>query len=164
LRTGAFGARFFATGHAFRFEPHCAEFSREDADVIHLPVLVVLLNVLVLLATGLIVARARDRHGIKAPATTGHPDFERAFRVQMNTLEHTVLFLPTLWLAATWGNPTWAGILGLVWIAARVWYIPAYLREAGARHNPFMLSMIAWALLLLLAIWGVVRLFVLQPG
>jgi len=131
--------------------------------VIHLPVLVVLLNVLVLLASGLIVAHARDRHGIKAPATTGHPDFERAFRVQMNTLEHTVVFLPTLWIAATWGNPTWAGILGLVWIAARVWYIPAYLREAGARHNPFMLSMIALALLLLLAIWAVVRLLVLQP-
>jgi len=73
------------------------------------------------------------------------------------------MFLPTLWLAATWGNPTWAGILGLVWIAARIWYIPAYLRDASVRHNPFMLSMIAWALLLLLAIWGVVRLFVLQP-
>lgn len=131
--------------------------------MIHLPVLVVLLNVLVLFASGLVVARARGRHGIKAPATTGHPDFERAFRVQMNTLEHTVVFLPTLWLAATWGNPTWAGILGLVWIAARIWYIPAYLRDAGARHAPFMLSMIAWALLLLLAIWGVARLFVLQP-
>ena len=131
--------------------------------MVHLPVLVVLLNVLVLLAAGLVVARARDRHGIKAPATTGNPEFERAFRVQMNTLEHTVVFLPTLWLAATWGNPAWAGILGLVWIAARVWYIQAYLRDAGARHNPFMLSMIAWALLLLLATWGVVRLFVLQP-
>lgn len=131
--------------------------------MIHLPELVVLLSVLVLFASGLLVASARSRYGIAAPATTGHPDFERAFRVQMNTLEHTVVFLPTLWLAAQWGNPTWAGILGLVWIAARVWYIPAYLRNAGARHNPFMLSMIAWALLLLLAIWGVVRLLVLQP-
>lgn len=131
--------------------------------MIHLPVLVVLLNVLLLFVSGLLVARARGRFGIAAPATTGHPDFERAFRVQMNTLEHTVVFLPTLWLAATWGNPALAGILGLVWIVARAWYIPAYLREAGARHTPFMLSMIAWVLLLLLAIRGVVRLFVLQP-
>ena len=131
--------------------------------MIHLPVLVVLLNVLLLFAAGTVVAGARGRYGIKAPTTTGHPDFERAFRVQMNTLEHTVLFLPTLWLAATWGNPTWAGILGLVWIVARVWYIPAYLHSAEARHGPFMLSMIAWGLLLLWAIWGVVRLFALQP-
>jgi uncharacterized MAPEG superfamily protein len=136
---------------------------RKDFDVIHLPVLVVLLNVLLLFATGLVVASARGRHGIKAPATTGHPDFERAFRVQMNTLEHTVMFLPTLWLAAQWGNPTWAGILGLVWIAARAWYVPAYLRSAEARHHPFMVSTIAWLLLLLLAIWGVLRLFLLQP-
>ena len=130
--------------------------------MIHLPVLVVLLNVLLLFATGLVVASARGRHGVKAPATTGHPDFERAFRVQMNTLEHTVVFLPTLWLAAQWGNPSWAGILGLIWIAARVWYVPAYLRSAEARHYPFMVSMIAWLLLLVLAIWGVVRLFLLQ--
>jgi flagellar biogenesis protein FliO len=46
---------------------------------------------------------------------------------------------------------------------ARAWYIPAYLRNAEARHSPFMLSMIAWVLLLLLAVWGVVRLFALQP-
>lgn len=131
--------------------------------MIHLPVLVVLLNVLLLLAAGLVVARARGRYGIEAPTTVGHPDFERAFRVQMNTLEHTVVFLPTLWLAAQWGNPAWAGVLGLAWIVARAWYIPAYLRSADARHGPFMLSMIAWGLLLLLAAWGVVRLFVLQP-
>jgi uncharacterized MAPEG superfamily protein len=136
---------------------------RKEFDVIHLPVLVVLLNVLLLFGTGLVVAGARGRHGVKAPATTGHPDFERAFRVQMNTLEHTVVFLPTLWLAAQWGNPTWAGVLGLVWIVARVWYVPAYLRSAEARHYPFMVSMIAWLLLLALAIWGVVRLFLLQP-
>lgn len=108
--------------------------------MIHLPVLVVLLNVLLLFATGLVVAGARGRHGVKAPATTGHPDFERAFRVQMNALEHTVVFLPTLWLAVQWGNPTWAGILGLAWIAARVWYVPAYLRSAEARHYPFTVS------------------------
>jgi uncharacterized MAPEG superfamily protein len=136
---------------------------RREFEVIHLPVLVVLLNVLLLFATGLVVAGARGRYGLKAPATTGHPGFERAFRVQMNTLEHTVVFLPTLWLAAQWGNPTWAGIIGLVWIAARTWYVLAYLRDAEARHHPFTVSLIAWLLLLALAIWGVVRLFLLQP-
>ncbi|NIP17681.1 MAG: MAPEG family protein, partial [Xanthomonadales bacterium] len=28
----------------------------------------------------------RDKLNIEAPATTGHPDYEKAFRVQMNTL------------------------------------------------------------------------------
>jgi hypothetical protein len=33
------------------------------------------------------VGRARTRYGIKAPAVTGNENFERAYRVQMNTLE-----------------------------------------------------------------------------
>lgn len=129
----------------------------------HLPELVVLLTVLLLIAATTVVGRARGRHGIKAPATTGHPAFERAYRIQMNTLEYTVIFLPTLWLAARFGNPMWAGILGLIWLAGRVWYVFAYLRDPASRHYPFLLSMVGLILLVLLAIWGVVRLLVLQP-
>lgn len=129
----------------------------------HLPDLVTLLTVLLLLAVTSMTGFARGKYGIKAPATSGHPVFERAYRVQMNTLEHAVMFLPALWLAARWGNPTWAGILGLVWIIGRVWYVPVYMRDPAARETPFGLAGLALILLILLAIWGVVRLFVLQP-
>lgn len=123
----------------------------------HLPALVTLLAVLLLFGTLFAVGRARGRHGIKAPATSGHPEFERAFRVQMNTLEATVLFLPTLWLAAHYGFSGWAGIAGLVWIAGRVWYALAYLREASRRGAGFALGMLGWAATLLMAIIGVAR-------
>ena len=33
---------------------------------------------------------ARGKFGVEAPATTGHPEFERHFRVQANTLEGIV--------------------------------------------------------------------------
>lgn len=131
--------------------------------MIHLPDVVVLLTVLLLLAVTLLTAVARGKYGIKAPATTGHPMFERAYRIQMNTLEHAVIFLPALWLAARWGNPTWAGILGLVWLAGRLGYVPAYLHAPAKRELPFGLAMIALLLLIVLAIWGVVRLLLLQP-
>ncbi|TAM92764.1 MAG: MAPEG family protein, partial [Rhodanobacteraceae bacterium] len=81
----------------------------------------------------------------------------------MNTLEHAVMFLPALWLAARWGNPTWAGILGLVWIAGRIWYVPAYLHDPASREIPFGLAGLALILLVVLAAWDVIRLFVLQP-
>jgi len=42
------------------------------------------------------VLRARRRSRIRAPAVTGADDFERAFRVQQNTLEQLVLFVPAL--------------------------------------------------------------------
>lgn len=131
--------------------------------MIHLPDLVVLLTVLLLFAVTLLTGRARAKYAIKAPATSGHPMFERAYRIQMNTLEHAVIFLPALWLAARWGNPTWAGILGLVWLLGRVWYVLAYLCDPVHRGPPFGLGMIALMLMIVLAIWGVIRLFLLQP-
>lgn len=131
--------------------------------MIHLPDLVVLLAVLLMFAVTVLTGRARRKYAIKAPATSGHPMFERAYRIQMNTLEHMVIFLPALWLAARWGNPTWAGILGLVWLLGRVWYVPAYLHDPARRRAPFGVGMIALMLMIVLAIWGVIRLFLLQP-
>ncbi len=131
--------------------------------MIHLPELVALLAVALLFATIVLTGRARGKYGIKAPATSGHPVFERTYRVQMNTLEQTVLFLPTLWLAARFGNPTWAGILGLVWIVGRIGYVIAYRRDAARRGPAFALAMLAWGLLFVLAAYGVIRLLLLQP-
>ena len=62
--------------------------------------LVTLLAIALYFYTGLLVAKARAKFGVQAPATTGHPDFERVFRVQMNTLEWMPIFLPLLWLFA----------------------------------------------------------------
>ena len=122
-----------------------------------LPALVVLLTMLLLFGTTLLAGRARGRYDIKAPATTGHPVFERAYRVQMNTLEATVMFLPTLWLAATYCSSEWSGIAGLTWIVGRIWYAWAYARDAGKRGPGFGLGMLAWLALLFMAIFGVVR-------
>jgi uncharacterized MAPEG superfamily protein len=123
----------------------------------HLPALVTLLNVLLLFGVVVPVGLARGRYGIKAPATSGHPAFERAYRVQMNTLENTVMFLPLLWLAARYGFPLWAGIAGLVWIGGRIGYAVGYLRAAEKRSAGYLVGMIAWAALLILATVGIVR-------
>ena len=127
----------------------------------HLPALVTLLTVLLLLGTMWAVGRARDKYGIKAPAVSGDPAFERAYRVQMNTLENTVMFLPVLWLAATYGFSGWAGIAGLVWLVGRVWYALAYLKDAGKRGPGFMVGMLGWGALLVMAAIGVVRVMLL---
>lgn len=125
--------------------------------MVHLPALVTLLTVLLLFATAFVVGRARYTCGIKAPAVTGHPVFERAYRVQMNTLENSVLFLPTLWLAAHYGFGGWAGIAGLLWLVGRVWYMLGYLRDPARRGPGYLVSMIGWAAVLVMAAIGVVR-------
>jgi uncharacterized MAPEG superfamily protein len=123
----------------------------------HLPALVTLLAILLLFGTAFAVGRARGRYGVVAPATSGHPAFERAFRVQMNTLEAAMLFLPTLWLAASYGFAFWAGIAGLVWLVGRIWYALAYLQEAAKRGGGFALAMAGWAATLVMAAIGLGR-------
>jgi MAPEG family. len=122
-----------------------------------LPALVTLLTVLLMFGTATAVGLARGKYGIKAPATSGHPAFERAFRVQMNTLEATLMFLPLLWLAAHYGLGSWAGLAGLVWVAGRVWYAAAYLKEASKREGGFVLGSLALLVVLVLAAFGVGR-------
>ena len=120
-----------------------------------LPAVVTLLTLLLMFYTVVIVGRARERYGIKAPSISGDPSFERAWRVQMNTLENAVMFIPALWLASQYVDPLWAGIAGLVWLAGRVWYALAYLRDPTRRGPGYMVSMIAWAVLMLMAAGGI---------
>lgn len=122
-----------------------------------LPALVTLFTLFLLFSTTFIVAKARGRYAIKAPAISGHPGFECAYRVQMNTLEQTLMFLPTLWLAAHYGFAGWAGIAGLVWLIGRAWYIAAYLRDPASRGPAFALSSAAWGVILVFACIGVFR-------
>jgi hypothetical protein len=130
--------------------------------LIHLPALVVALTVALLFATTCAVGWARGRYHIVAPAITGHPAFERAWRVQMNTLEAAVMFLPSLWLASQYSNPSIAGIVGVLWLLARTWYGFAYARDAARRGLPFTLGMLMTGILLVMGLVGVLRAFVLH--
>ena len=73
----------------------------------------------------------------------------------MNTLENTVIFLPALWLAALYFSPRIAAVVGAVWVAARIWYAFSYTREPKSHGTPFVIAFSAWAVLMLLAAWGV---------
>jgi uncharacterized MAPEG superfamily protein len=116
--------------------------------------LVTLCNVLLLALAMWLVGRARHRHGVKAPATTGHPDFERAFRAHQNTIEATAMFLPALWIATSFGDARIAGWLGWAWLAGRLWYLFAYIAPGGKRGPGFMIGILANVGLLLLGFWG----------
>ncbi|MEO8742976.1 MAG: MAPEG family protein [Lysobacteraceae bacterium] len=123
----------------------------------YLPDLITLLSVAVFFGCGMAVAMARGRYKISAPATTGNPDFERIFRVQMNTLEALAMFLPALWVAARFADPRIVGGIGLLWVIARIWYAVAYIGDAKKRGMGFTLGLLSTLALWLIATWGVVR-------
>jgi len=105
--------------------------------------LVTLFAVIFYFYTGFRVAAARTKFGVKAPATAGHSDFERAFRVQMNTLEWMPLFLPALWLFGAYVGDIAAAVIGLVWIAGRIVYLIGYQEAAEKRGRGFGIQALA---------------------
>ncbi len=125
--------------------------------------LVTLVSLVVLLWTGIRVSRARGTYGIKAPATTGHDEFERHFRVQMNTLEGIALFLPSLWLFALFGSEPIAAALGVVWIIGRVLYALTYVKDPAKRSAGFGIAALAMLALLLGALFFVGKALI-APG
>ena len=120
------------------------------------PALVTVLALVLYVACFIMVGRARGRFGIKAPSVTGAPEFERAFRVQQNTIEQLVVFLPALWLFALYISPLWGGVLGLIWIGARAFYAVSYYREPESRGPGFIIGFVSSAVLLVGGLIGIV--------
>ena len=117
--------------------------------------IVTLLAVLFYSYTGIAVARARAKFGVKAPAVSGHPDFERVFRVQMNTLEWMPIFLPSLLLFALYVSDVGAAAIGLVWIFGRILYFRGYSQAAEKRGRGFAVQALAAFILLFGGLIGI---------
>ena len=102
------------------------------------------------------VAAAHAKFGVKLPATYGQPDFERVYRVQMNTLEWMPTFLLPLWLSAIYLSDAASAAVGLVWIGGRVLYFLGYQEAVEKRSPGFFIQAMACLLLLIGAITGIV--------
>ena len=119
--------------------------------------LVAMLAVAQLIFFAILVGRARGRHGVKAPAVTGHELFERAYRVQMNTLELMVAFLPVLYVASKYWPATWVAGAGAVYLVGRLVYWRSYVAAPASRSLGFALSMLPILALLIAALGGIVH-------
>ncbi len=118
--------------------------------------IVTVLALLQFIYFGVLVGRARERFGVKAPAISGHEIFERYFRVQMNTLELLVVFLPALWLATAFVAARWAALLGAVYLIGRCVYLRAYVAEPSKRSIGFALTSVPILVLLAIDLIGAV--------
>ena len=98
---------------------------------------------------GLQVGQMRVRHGIKAPAISGHPEFERMERVQQNTMEQLVLFVPALWMFGYLVNPLWGAGMGVVFIIGRFVYRFAYVKDPSTRSAGFTIGIIPTTVMLI---------------
>ena len=93
---------------------------------------------------------------MKHPATTGNPDFERIFRAHINTLEWMPTFLVPLWICAVYFSDRAAASVGLVWVVGRLMYFFGYSNAVEKRIPGFFVQSIAWVVLMIGAIAGIV--------
>jgi glutathione S-transferase len=122
-----------------------------------LSAIVTLLALVFYFYTALGVGAARTKYNVPAPGMTGNPMFERAMRVQMNTLEAMPIFLPALWLATIYFTKFgWLpAAVGLVWIVGRFLYMTGYMADPGKRSTGFLIALVAQLVLVLLTVAGI---------
>ena len=116
--------------------------------------IVTILALVEFLWLGMRVGAARGKYEIKAPATTGHDLFERHYRVQHNTLEQLVVFLPALWLFGSYVSGGIGALIGVVFLVGRALYAFAYLADPAKRSTGFMLTFVPSVLLLVGGLGG----------
>ncbi|MEG4107135.1 MAPEG family protein [Microcoleus sp. S13_C5] len=102
------------------------------------------------------VGRARFKYKISPPQVTGNPDFERVLRVQQNTLEQMIIFLPSLWLFSQFISPIWGAGIGVVWIIGRILFAWGYYQAAEKRAAGFGISTLATLALLGGSLTGII--------
>ncbi len=119
-----------------------------------------LLAVALMFWTSVNVGKARVKYEVKAPATSGHEMFDRAYRIQMNTLESAMLLLPSMWIYAGLVGDLGAGLAGAIWIAGRIWYALAYQQDPAKRGPGFGISFLAIAGIWVGGVWATAKLLI----
>jgi len=99
---------------------------------------------------------AREKFNINAPATTGHPTFERLYRVHHNSIELLVIAIPSMWMFANYVHAMTAAGLGVVYFIGRIIYAKTYVADPESRSIGFMLSMLPTIALMLGALIGAI--------
>ena len=118
--------------------------------------IVALLAIVQFIVFSMLVGAARGKYKIAAPAMTGNEHFERAVRVQMNTLEQLVCFVPALLIAAVYWPPIYVAAAGVVYLVGRILYRQAYVNDPAKRGLGFMLTLFPTILLVLAGLVGAV--------
>lgn len=120
------------------------------------PSLITVLSLLLYLVLTINVGRARSKYQVPVPAMTGNENFERVLRVQQNTLEQLVFFLPLLWLFSIYVSPLWGGVLGTIWLLGRLIYAWGYYQAAEKRAPGFAISSLTGMALLVGSLVGII--------
>ena len=84
-----------------------------------------------------------DRYGGR------YPELLAADRVQLNTLEQLVMFIPAMFTYAWFVSPAWVLLPGGIFLLGRFLYARAYVKDPSRRLPGFRLTILANAWLII---------------
>ncbi len=122
-----------------------------------LPAIVTLIALLEYMAFTLNVGLGREKYGVAAPAISGDPVWERTYRVQQNTMEQLLVFLPALWIFAHFWSPTSAAAVGALFLIGRPIYAASYIKDPKSRSAGFLIGFASNAILVIGSLIGAIR-------
>ena len=122
----------------------------------HYVAIVTVLALIQFLLLGFLVATARGKYGVAAPAVSGNETFERYFRVHVNTLEQLIVFLPSMWICTRYMDPRWVAAVGLLYVVGRIVYAISYIRDPKSRSLGFLLTSLPTIFYFVVILYGAI--------
>ncbi len=119
--------------------------------------LIVLLALLQYIWFTVCVGLARGKYNVDAPACDGDENFARVFRVQQNTMEQLIVFIPASYAFAWYLSPLWVLATGVAFILGRFLYSAEYTRDPKTRTPGMGLTLATNAVLLVGAFYGLAK-------
>lgn len=118
--------------------------------------LVILIALLQYLFFTALVGLKRGKHEVQAPQTRGNEHWERLFRVQQNTMEQLVIFIPSMLAFSMYTSARWALLPGVLFIVARQLYYHEYIKDPASRTPGMALTLLSNVVLLAGAVIGLI--------